>query len=374
MQNDEARRHLIQVLGATGPNAVHTAVISHLESTVGGVADILLVDYEQRYLRSTSWPNRIAIEDTAAGRAYLENTVVVEENRLWVPLDSHGAGLGVLSVVGENLGPDVVDYLSEVATLVARALIAAERTTDVYRRLRRSDRMTLAAELQWSLLPGRGLSGPSFTVAGQLEPALSVRGDSYDWSLDDGVLTVMACNGMGDGVTAALLTTLCVAALRNSRRSGLEFEEQVALASDSIWAQYGGKQYSEAVVLRVDVQTGRARIVDAGSPRLYRLRGGRCERVPLDAQMPLGMFDGTRYDAQLLNLRVDDRLVLVSDGVVTGRPQGTRADDADLSETIARTADLTPAGTVRALIQDVWLAAGDELSDDAVVVCLDWHG
>jgi serine phosphatase RsbU (regulator of sigma subunit) len=76
----------------------------------------------------------------------------------------------------------------------------------------RTQRLTLAAELQWQLLPGRSRIRPSFSLAGQLEPAYAVRGDSFDWAEHRGRLCLSVLNGMGDGITAALLTSLAVAA------------------------------------------------------------------------------------------------------------------------------------------------------------------
>lgn len=375
--NDElSLERFIEVLSAASPDTVLETVIGHLETVLpGAAADILLVDYPQRQLRSVSWPTVVSIDNTPAGRAYLENAMIVEENQVWVPLDAHGASLGVLTLLGAVKSEETLHYLASCAVIASRAIIAAERLTDTYRRARRDDRMTLAAELQWSLLPGRGLTGPGFSLAGQLEPALSIRGDSYDWSLDEGQLTIMACNGMGEGTSAALLTSLCVAALRNGRRSGLAFEEQLALMNDSVWAQYGGKQYIEAVVLLIDTRTGAVQVVDAGSPRLYRLRAGKCQPVSLEAQLPVGMFDGTRYSPQLLNLRTGDRLIVVSDGVLTAAEGSDEVSDASLIETVVRTATLSTTAAVRAVLGEVWSAAAEagELSDDAVVLCLDWH-
>ncbi len=53
----------------------------------------------------------------------------------------------------------------------AIALRAADRDTDRYSAARRRARLTMAAELQWDLLPGRSLGDDRFLVAGQLEPA-----------------------------------------------------------------------------------------------------------------------------------------------------------------------------------------------------------
>ena len=98
---------------------------------------------------------------------------------------------------------------------------AAATGTDRYTMAARTRRLTLAAEMQWELLPGRSRIRPSFSLAGQLEPSYAVRGDSFDWAEHEGRLYLTVLNGMGEGVTAALLTSLATYALRNARRAGL---------------------------------------------------------------------------------------------------------------------------------------------------------
>ncbi|WP_449487282.1 SpoIIE family protein phosphatase [Streptomyces griseorubiginosus] len=61
------------------------------------------------------------------------------------------------------------------------------------------------------------------------------------------------------------------------------------------------------------------------SPQLFRQRGERIERVELDAQLPLGMFEETLYDEQTFHVEPGDRLIVVSSGV-----HGSRSATGDL--------------------------------------------
>ena len=72
-------------------------------------------------------------------------------------------------------------------------------------------------------------------MAGQLEPAYAVYGDHFDWAVTGDRLTVTVLNGHGDGIEAALLTTVAVNAMRNARRSGAGIVEQAELASDAVY-------------------------------------------------------------------------------------------------------------------------------------------
>ena len=71
-------------------------------------------------------------------------------------------------------------------------------------------------------------------------------------------------------------------------------------------------------------------MVDAGSPRLVLLRDGEVSEQVLETQFPLGMFEGTDYREQQFQLRREDRLFVVSDGVIdaTGQHDPVRRDGA----------------------------------------------
>ncbi|PZF92802.1 PP2C family protein-serine/threonine phosphatase [Micromonospora endophytica] len=297
--------------------------------------------------------------------------------RLYLPVSVWGERLGVLMVELPDVpGDEVVRRAADIAGEVALALRAADRETDRYRRARRRERLSMAAELQWELLPGRSVSHDTFHLAGQLEPAYTVGGDHFDWSLDDDRLTATVLNGDGIGLAAALLTAVTVNAMRNARRSGGSLVEQAELASDTVYYQHRGHRHVATVLLELDCVTGRVRAVDAGSPHVIRLRGTAVSRVPLEQQLPLGMFAETRYDLQEFELEPGDRLFVVSDGVWAADPSGREGYGERAMARAMRATRLQPppeaVGTVMRELQA--FHADADLRDDAVMVCLDWRG
>jgi serine phosphatase RsbU (regulator of sigma subunit) len=181
-------------------------------------------------------------------------------------------------------------------------------------------------------------------------------------------------NGMGVGLRAALLTSLAVTAIRNARRSGADLIEQAGLADEAVHAQYGGREYVASLLLRFDAATGELFAVEAGSPRIIRLRGTDVDTIKLDAQLPLGMFGTTTYVEQPIRLQPGDRLVIVSDGVYGARSTADVEFGEALLNTAVRSTRLQPAGeAVRTIVRDMMaFRDGVDVFDDAVVVCLDW--
>jgi serine phosphatase RsbU (regulator of sigma subunit) len=341
-------------------------------------SEILLIDYHQSQLvpfgDGTGGPS-VPVDSHPAGHAFASAQVIAEGEHLYLPLTVYGERIGVLSVRLPAEAPSRED-LAQVAAQVARAIDLANTATDIYREVRRRKRLTIAAELQWDLLPGRTAESDEFCLAGQLEPAYTVSGDNFDWTVSDTYLTLTVTNGMGSGISAAMLTQLAVSSLRNARRSGAGPAESAELANGIIYSQYGGASHSATLILRISLATGETEVVDAGSPRMLRIRRSEIEPVAFDEQLPLGMFSDTRYRAQRITLAPGDRIMILSDGLYEARgTSGNVYGEVPLSAALRSSRLQDPNEAVRFLIKDL-LAYHDgaDLEDDAIAVCLDWFG
>ncbi|OJF14612.1 PP2C family protein-serine/threonine phosphatase [Couchioplanes caeruleus] len=368
------------LLRVTPPDRLPEVAAEHLRRHhCAGRVEVLLGDLSLTALRPLIEPDG-PHGNALAQRCFRSQRPVADiasgRHRAYLPLSAWGERVGVL-VVETPLPADsgLIEELSTVADELAVALRAADVATDRYRRAQRHERLTMAAELQWELLPGRSLGDDRFLLAGQLEPAYAVFGDHYDWSLAGDRLTVTVLNGHGDGLEAAVLTTVAVNAMRNARRSGANIVEQAELASDAVYARFGGAGHAATLLLEIDLVDGRVEAVDAGSPRAVIARDREIQPVTLEQQLPLGMFGETRYETQKFSLQPADRLLVVSDGVHAATPGGRSPYGESALLTALRRTRLQPAteavGTVMRNLREYH--GGVEPEDDAVTVCLDWR-
>ena len=369
------------LLRAAAPDRLPEVVAEHLRGHFGaGRIEVLLGDLTVTGLWPVLDPDGPA-GGTPALRCYGSQLPVVDvtpagATRLHLPLSVWRERIGVLQVeVPPESDGDLVEQLCLIADELALALRAADRSTDRYQQVKRRARLTMAAELQWDLLPSRSLGDERFLVAGQLEPAYAVCGDHFDWAVTGDRLTVTVLNGYGDGLDAALLTTAAVNAMRNARRSGANIVEQAELASDAVYSRHGGAAHVATLLLEIDLVGGRVEAVDAGSPRAMIAREGEVRPISLEQQLPLGMFGEIRYETQRFLLEPGDRLLIVSDGLHAATPNGRSPfGEAGLLSALRRTR-LQPAteavSTVMRSLRDYH--AGTDLVDDAVTVCLDWR-
>ena len=347
--------------------------------------NLLLVDYGQQLLSpfgAYQGPplGQERVDQGEAGAAYRTQAVRVDRVQLgWracVPVTLGAERFGVLEVrLTVEPDPGLLVELEQVATAVAFALAAAGRATDEVELARRGRPLSLPAEIQWELLPRLALAAPEYAVAGTVEPAYDVGGDTFDYAAQPEALTMSVTDAMGHGLQAALLASLAVAALRNARRRRAGLLEQADHANRALHAQFGGERFVTGQLLRLDVPGGTGAVVNAGHPLPRLMRGGRVESVGLNADLPLGVDPETIYQVQPLQLEPGDRLVLLSDGVLEAAPKSGAAYGAGRLEDVLRASEeLAPYEVARLIVQKVIAHRAGDLADDLTVVCLDWRG
>jgi serine phosphatase RsbU (regulator of sigma subunit) len=261
--------------------------------------------------------------------------------------------------LAEMLGASAVAFL--IADFSGEALVRMGHTGSI---------AVLAAEIQHRLLPNAfTCEAGQFTVAGWLEPAGNIAGDTFDFSVDRDHLHLSITDAMGHEVDAALLATVLVGALRNARRAGAELGEQARLANVGLAERFPDGEFVTGQIVRVDLRAGTATVVNAGHPLPLRLRDGEVAPVPLKPDFPFATDAQHEYQVQTLPLAPGDRLLFVTDGMLE-----RNADSVDIAALMIESADLHPRETVQHLVRALLEATGSKLQDDATVMCLDWHG
>jgi serine phosphatase RsbU (regulator of sigma subunit) len=290
------------------------------------------------------------------------------------PVTERGEAIGVLELTVPAC-PDAATLaeIGRLAHVLAFVVIANRRHTDLYEWGQRTRPLSLSAEIQNRLLPGpQTCEAGSFTLAGWLEPAADIAGDTFDFNLARDVLHLSLTDAMGHGVAAALTATLCVAGLRNARNTGASLLEQVTSTNQALLdhaAATGLEDFVTGLIGRVDLRTGSAELVNAGHVPPYLVRGSRPVPLDLPVHLPLGLFGDTAYRTSRIDLQPGDRLVFLTDGMIERNAVGV-----DFPAAIAETRALHPREAVRALADRVLQETGNKLNDDATVLCLDWHG
>jgi serine phosphatase RsbU (regulator of sigma subunit) len=325
--------------------------------------------------RGRETAERVPLAGSPHGRALATQTVRIETGaegtRLFAPVTSRGEAIGVLELtLGEAPNEQTVADVALAAHALAYVVIANRRFTDLFEWGQRTVPLSLAAEIQHRLLPAAyTCEAGQFTLAGWLEPAGEVGGDTFDFAMERDTLHLSMTDAMGHEVEAALLATILVGALRNARRAGAGLAEQVQLANAGLADNAPSGGFVTGQVARINLGAATAEIINAGHPAPLRLRNGRVEAVNLEADPPFGTVRGHQYRVQTLELQPGDRLMFFTDGIIE-----RNTTDIDLESMLIDSAQMHPREAVQHLIRAILQATGGALNDDATALCVDWHG
>jgi serine phosphatase RsbU (regulator of sigma subunit) len=341
--------------------------VVRLTTGAGGVAGARTQAGEQ----AESLPLRGTVYERVLRTQQVDVRAADEGARMIVPVTDRGDAIGLLEAVLPALpGPALVASVGRAAHALAYVVIAARRYTDVFEWGQRTTPFALAAEIQRRLLPASyTCEAGQFTLAGWLEPSASVGGDTFDYTLNRDSLHVSITDAVGHQIEAALLATLFVGGLRNARRRGLDLQEQARYANDALAEHAPPGRFVTGQLVRFDLLTQRAQIVNGGHELPLRLRDGRVEEISLRAEPPFGVLPGKSFQLQPFPLEPGDRIIFLTDGM-----QERNAASLDVAAALAASADLHPREVVHELGAAVLDATGGNLRDDATLVCLDWHG
>src|SRR5947209_13952195 len=326
-------------------------------------------------LQGRETAERVPLVGTPHGRALAAQAVevVVEDgsSRLFAPVTSRGEAVGVLELALEDVpAAQTVADVALAAHFLAYVVIANRRYTDLFEWGQRSVPLSLAAEIQHRLLPGAfTCEAGQFTLAAWLQPAGEIGGDTFDFSLERDTLHVSMTDAMGHTMDAALLATVLVGALRNARRRGVGLAEQARLANDALAEQASDGQFVTGLLMRFDLASATAGIVNAGHPPPLRPRAGQVEQVPLEADPPFGTERGRVYRVQALPLEVGDRLMFVTDGMLE-----RDAAEVNIDAILTAGMDMHAREAVQHLTEAVLQASRGQLRDDATALWIGSHG
>jgi serine phosphatase RsbU (regulator of sigma subunit) len=390
---EEARRldlrSLLARAEAAAPVGVVDALAAALLEMLGArQVSFLIADFSGRSLnrlghtaaserpgsRSEDTSGRVALEGPYGTALAGQRSVLLREGndtRVVAPVTSRGEAVGVLELILPFApAASTLEDVELAAHQLAYMVIANRRYTDLFEWGQRTMPLSLAAEIQRRLLPASyTCEADQFTLAGWLEPAGQVGGDTFDFSLDRNTLHVSITDAMGHSVESALLATLVVSALRNTRRSGVGLLEQAQAAHQALldYSPKGG--YVTGQLVRVDLVAQTARVLNAGHPRPFRLRDGEAARIDLAADAPFGAIERASWSTHDLSLKAGDRVLFLTDGMLEQKAEGL-----DIPTLMLASAHLHPREAIQYLTHAVLDAVDCELPDDATSLCFDWHG
>jgi sigma-B regulation protein RsbU (phosphoserine phosphatase) len=229
--------------------------------------------------------------------------------------------------------------------------------------------LSLASNIQRSLLPQRDFEVPGWEGYYRYEPHGAVSGDFCDVIRDGEESFVLLGDISGKGVSAALLMSHLSAIFRGLIGSGEALVSIMERANRLFCAAVPAGSFATLVAARLRPD-GAVELSNAGHvPPI--VHNGCINRLPPDG-VPLGLFCQSTYTSQRLRLETGDRLVLVTDGLV----ESTDGDDTEygigaVASLVQSQPRLGPCDLAEHLVADaVRFRNGRPAADDTTLMVL----
>ncbi len=260
--------------------------------------------------------------------------------------------------------------------VVARFALQEEQI----RRSRIARDLELAAQIQTSLLPGAFPPTPHVALAALMVPANEVGGDFYthpDGRAEiSGPIALAIGDVAGKGVAAALITTMCLSAMRTEMRHIESPARALQTVSGFIADELSRiDSFVTCVLATYDTETRRLAYANAGHTAILHWSARGRSLVSLGATgLPLGIDVGIPIEDAAVTLDPGDRIFLYTDGVTEAMaPDGELFNDARLHALIERHADL-PIAALQAAILGAVRAFAPVQRDDITLIILEAEG
>ncbi len=371
------------------------AIVETLSAALAGVSArdvvLFLIDYAQveltphpDVLAHAEDPQIASLDGSMAGRAFTSASPLAAEREdgwhVWVPVSERANRLGVLAMSMPAWDAEIEALCTELGLAAATLLMASERYSDLAHRLRRRKNMTLAAEMQWGLLPPLSFAARGITVAGLLEPAYEVGGDCFDYAFNAGVLEFAVMDMVGHGLTSATLASLIVGAYRHGRRAGQDLPALAVSIDDAARRFPGPPTFATALFGQLVAATGRLRWLTCGHPKpIIARENTTLSELDITVGVPVGLgtLGPVVGSTAEVDLQPGDGVLIYTDGVVEARtPTGDFFGEQRLRDLLSRehAAGGTPQEVVRRLVRTTLEHSEDHLRDDASMLYIRWDG
>lgn len=364
------------------PGDLPDLVTEHAAMMKAHSAILYLVDREQRTLAAMGDEStRMPIEGTLPGRVFATEEPHWSDTdsgaRLWVPVIDGIERLGVLGLEFSSRDDSLIAETIVFASLIAEIVVTRGTYGDQIECTRRTHQMTIAAEVQWGMLPPRTFGTRRVTISGAVEPAYEIGGDAFDYAMNGDHLHFALLDGMGHGLGAATLVAVAVAAYRNARRSQMHLLETAVAIDGVVTGQFDGDRFVTGLLGELDCITGELVFTNAGHPPPLLLRRGKVvKELSAPPLLPFG-FGDEHLATTTETLEPGDRVLVYTDGVVEAR----RADGEffgeqrliDFVERESASGQSSPE-ILRRLTAAVLTHQVGALQDDSTLLLVDWLG
>ncbi len=262
--------------------------------------------------------------------------------------------------------------LTELVEELREALKHKERLVAIEREL------SIAHDLQLSVLPRETPPQREVEIAAQMLPAKEVGGDFYDYfAIDDDRIGIVIADVSGKGIPAAFFMLIARTLLKATALIGESPAKVLTALNDMLEADNEQMMFVTAFYAVVHTGTGHVTFANAGHNPTYRIDcKGQLSTLPMESGLALAIMPGFRFEEGETTLVPGETLFFYTDGVNEAfNEAGEQFGGPRLESELLSLAGAPPAAicdTMRASVEK--FSTGVEQSDDITTVAMRYVG
>jgi sigma-B regulation protein RsbU (phosphoserine phosphatase) len=285
-----------------------------------------------------------------------------------MPLIAEGQSIGALVVDSRrprDWDESEARFFHLLANQAAMAIERARLHLEALKRQRMVEELSVARQIQLSLLPKAPPAVPGWEFAAFYRPARLIGGDFYDfYDLPEKPAQwgVLIADVADKGVPSALYMALCRTVIRTTAFSGRSPASALMRANTLILKDSQADLFLSAFYAKLDVDTGRLIFCNAGHNPALLWRAAENQFHELSTRgIVLGAFEQIELEETRVDIAPGDVLVFYTDGVTEAiNPQAQEFGVERLRGIIVSTASAGAQHILDSIVQTV-----DEFAQDA---------
>jgi serine phosphatase RsbU (regulator of sigma subunit) len=324
------------------------------------------------------WASSAALIDSVSKNGRPEYT----DRAMCVPIRAGEKLLGVV-VLWREVGRSSFTASDEklLFVLASQAGVALERARlhrHETRRLQMEQELTIAKQIQLTLVPTSPPNVPGWSFAAAYHAARQVGGDFYDFMNQDiaaGRLGVAIADVTGKGVPAGLMMAYSRAALRAGSMDAANPGEVLERTNRLIMQEHRAGLFVSAFYAEIELDSGRLSYASAGHDAPLWIKATGSKVIDLEAPgVILGAYNHAGIEWRSIVVEPTDTVLLYTDGVTEARSEDREFFGEERLKSVAAAA-VTGGGSARSVLDSVLLSiaqfCGDaEQADDLTMVAV----
>jgi serine phosphatase RsbU (regulator of sigma subunit) len=297
---------------------------------------------------------------------------------LMVPLVYQNQVIGCLNLGEKKSGKpyrrEDIELLRTLANQGAVAIENARLFQENLEKQRMEEELSIARDLQMSMLPSVCPEVTGFRIAASSTPAREVGGDFYDFiEMREEKIGIVVGDVTGKSVSGALVMSASRSVFRMLSEEDLTVGNMMERANHRIKKDVKSGMFVALLFALVDTKNGSLSLCSAGQtqPIHFSVKTGRAELVETEGDsFPLGIIDEADYQETRIELTPGDRVIFYTDGIVEAMNEKEEIFGFErLLDLVRKSGSLSAEALLKEILEKVEeFAGGAPQHDDLTVI------